>query len=133
MKRIVYLLPLLLLACNNASNQYPPAENALDAGREFIDGCLKGAFDKASFYMLPDETNKQDLEKIKRNYQTKSKSDQAQYQQASIVIENVDNVNDSITIINYKNSFDKIARKVKVIRRNNNWLVDFKYTFNGNM
>ncbi len=133
MKKMIFLLlPFLLPACNNAS-QYPPAENALDAGREFIDGCLKGAFDKAGFYMLPDDTNKQDLEKIKQTYSTRNKSDRTQYEQASIIIENVDNVSDSITIINYKNSFDKIARKVKVVKQNGNWLVDFKYTFDGNM
>ena len=42
-------------------------------------------------------------------------------------------LNDTMHIINYSNSYDKIARKVKVIQRNGNWLVDFKYTFNGNL
>ena len=42
-------------------------------------------------------------------------------------------VNDSTHIINYKNSYDNTGRKVKVILSNNEWLVDFKYTFDGNL
>ncbi len=36
---------LIACACNSSDNdKYPKAENAFDAGREFIDGCLKGDF-----------------------------------------------------------------------------------------
>ena len=118
-------------SCNY--NNYENAVTALDGGREFIDGCLKGDFKKASFYMINDSINNSNLLKIKRDYAAKSAAQKHEYATASIIINEDETINDSTHIINYKNSYDKIARKVKVIHRNNNWLVDFKYTFNGNL
>ena len=119
----------MLLSCNS----YPKAESPLDAAREFIDACLKGDFDKANFYMLQDDENKAQLDKVKANYHSRSASERKEYNEANIVILEDDAVNDSTEIINYKNSYDKIARKARVIQRNGIWLVDLKYTFNGNL
>jgi hypothetical protein len=120
----------VLCRCNQ---KYSKAENALDAGREFIDGCLKGDFNKAEYYMLDDEQNKKLLLEQKRNYEGKSKQEKQEYSQASIIINEDATINDSTHIINYQNSYDKIARKVKVILNDDKWFVDFKYTFNGNL
>jgi len=46
-------------------------KNDLDAGREFLDGCLKGNFDKAAFYMLPGAENTKALHTIENNYHKK--------------------------------------------------------------
>lgn len=127
---IVILCCAILCGCNQ---KYPKAENALDAGREFIDGCLKGDFEKAAYYMLDDANNKELLLTQKRNYDVKSKQEKMEYNNASIIIIEDAAINDSTHIINYRNSYDKIGRKVKVIFYNNGWLVDFKYTFNGNL
>ncbi|GGH60708.1 hypothetical protein HNQ91_000905 [Filimonas zeae] len=126
-------LLLFCAACSNKQTQFTPAGNSLDAAREFIDGCLKGDFDKANYYMQKDAENLSNLEKMKASYEKKSKNDRKQYQQASIIIEEIDSVNDSTDIINYKNSFDRIARKVKVVKGPDGWIVDFKYTISGNI
>lgn len=120
-----------LFSCH--TKEFPKAENALDAGREFIDGCLKGDFDKAAFYMVKDSSNNSLLLAQKRNYNTKSSADKQAYHDASIIIYEDATLNDSTHIINYRNSYDNVGRKVKVIYRDNTWLVDFKYTFNGNL
>ena len=120
----------VLCGCNQ---KYSKAENALDAGREFIDGCLKGDFDKAAYYMIDDDRNKKLLLTQKRNYDAKSSDEKIEYNSASIIINEDATINDSTHIINYQNSYDKIGRKVKIILRNNEWLVDFKYTFDGNL
>jgi hypothetical protein len=125
------LLATIFFACT--SPDYEPAVTALDGGREFIDGCLKGDFKKAAFYMIDDSTNQSDILKIKRDYNSKSQDQKQAYASASIIINEDETINDSVHIINYSNSYDKIARKVKVIKRNGNWLVDFTYTFNGNL
>ncbi|BAV05229.1 protein of unknown function [Filimonas lacunae] len=130
----VWLLPVLLLAaCGGKQHNYPQAENSLDAAREFIDGYLKGDFDKALFYMAKDSANLQNLQKMQIAYTSKSANDKKQYKQASIIINQVEALDDSTDIINYKNSFDRIARKVKVIKAPGGWLVDFKYTISGNI
>ena len=109
------------------------AENALDAGREFIDATLKGDFDKANFYMLQDGENKKLLQQYQTKYNAESKETQFALKQSVINILEVADVTENETIINYSNSFDKKAHKVKVILTNGNWFVDFKYTFDGNL
>lgn len=125
---------LVVLLCNCGGNKiYPKAENALDAGREFIDGCLKGDFDKASFYMVNDSTNDNMMLNLKRKYNEKSAAQKKEYSEASITIFEDAVVNDSTHVINYQNSYDKVGHKVKVVLQNNTWSVDLKYTFDGNL
>src|SRR5215831_19898418 len=132
-----FLLSSIIIFCcvvfSCSEKRYTKAENALDAGREFIDGCLKGDFDQASYYMVQDDQNKSLLLQQKRNYDAKSKEEKQQYNTASIIIYEDATLNDSTHIINYQNSYDKVGRKVRVVLQNNTWLVDFKYTFNPNL
>jgi hypothetical protein len=127
-----FCLVVLIVSSCNVPN-YQPATTALEGGREFIQAYLAGDFDKASFYMINDNINNSDLLKIKRDYDSKSADEKHSYATASIIINSDETINDSTHIINYANSYDKIAHKVKVINRNQQWLVDFKYTFNGNL
>ena len=122
---------MLLLFCS--CSQYRPASTALEGGREFIDACLKGDFKKATVYMVDDSENEKDLLKIKRDYDSKNEDNKHSYATASIIINEDATINDTTHIVNYKNSYDQFARKVKVVQRNGKWLVDFKYTFNGNL
>jgi hypothetical protein len=128
---IIIFFCSIIFSCTE--KHYTKAEDALDAGREFIDGCLKGDFDKASYYMLQDDENKSLLLQQKRNYDAKSKEEKQQYNTASIIIYENAAINDSTHIINYQNSYDKVGRKVKVVLKNDTWQVDFKYTFNPNL
>lgn len=131
--KIQLLFFALCFACNNNSAIFPKAENALDAAREFIDGCLKGNFKKASAYMINDAENNKRLQDLEKDYKSKNNTDREEYNNSSIIINQEETLSDSLEIINYKNSFDKVARKVKVVYQNGKWLVDFKYTFNGNL
>ncbi len=132
MKYLLFACVLFLGACKNSSSYSEPA-SALDAGREFIDASLKGDFVKANFYMLQDASNKQFLDKIETDYRQKDRDGREQYRQASINIGEITEITDKETIINYSNSYDKIAYKLKVVFSNNKWQVDFKYTFNPNL
>jgi hypothetical protein len=134
MKYFLFCFSLLFfLSCNNHNVEYKEANSALDAGREFIDACLKGDFVKADYYMLQDDENKKYLQKIEREYREKDRDGRGQYREASINIAEIDNPKEEITIINYSNSYDKIGHKLKIIEKSNKWLVDFKYTFNPNL
>lgn len=133
MKQLLAFVLILITACSSPKQDYGKAENALDAGREFLDACLKGDFGKAAFYMLPDDTNKQHLQDIEAAYRKNDKEGRQQLRQASINISEVDDVNETTTIINYSNSFDKTGHKIKVIKQADSWLVDLKYTFNPNL
>ena len=128
-----YIFFFIFLFLIDACTQYPVATTPLEGAREFIDGCLKGDFNRAAAYMIDDGENQKDLLKIKRDYDGKSEDQKHAYALASIIINEDAALNDTIHIVNYKNSYDQFTRKVKVVQRNGKWLVDFKYTFNGNL
>lgn len=133
MKRLILLLACALVFACNSHSKYPQAENALDAGREFIDGFLKGDTRKASAYMIQDDENRELLERLHRQLKTRNHEDQQGYKESSIIIGDVDNVNENEVIIQYQSSYDRTGRKIKVVRHKGVWLVDLKYTVNPNM
>ncbi|WP_431209328.1 hypothetical protein ACQ86N_24440 [Puia sp. P3] len=57
---------LLLSSC---SQSFKPAEDAQDAGREFIRASLDGNYEKASFYLYPDSTNNMLFDKWKKDHE----------------------------------------------------------------
>lgn len=124
----------LLIACNNKNENFQEPENALDAGREFIQLSLQGKFNSANQYMLQDAENKYWLDKWSKDFAQKSEQEKTSFAKSSINISEVaDVVADSVTVIVFSNSFKKSSQKVKVVRQNGKWRVDFKYTFSGNL
>ena len=83
--------------------------------------------------MLLDDENVYWLNKVSTDYNKLSEQDKTGLSQSSININEVADITDSVTVINYSNSYKKRSQKVKVIKRNGEWLVDFKYTFSGNL
>lgn len=129
MRVLILISVLLVAACSSKPLDYKKAENAFDAGREFIDAQLKGDFKKATFYMLPDETNIRFLKIDEADYRLKDKEGRQQLRTASINIQKVEDKDSVTSIIFYNNSFDKAPKEIKVIRQKDSWLVDYKYSF----
>lgn len=133
LKQLIYAVLILLMACGQSQKPYTNAENALDAGREFIDACLKGDFARAKWYMVDDSTNQGHLDRAESKYRNYDKEGRQQLRSASINISEVSDVDTATSIIYYSNSFDQQPLKIKVIKQAEKWLVDFKYTFNPNL
>lgn len=133
-KALLMLAFFLLAACSNSEN-YPPVENPLDAGRQFIEAVFKGNFKRAGMLILDDAENKKLLkEKMEDDFYNRSSQDRNELKQSSItILTNEDVVKDSLTIINFINSYDQKPAVLKVVRQNGNWLIDLKYTFSGNL
>ena len=116
----------LLVACTNSGN-YTKAEDAQDAGREFIRASLDGDLKKAKFYLLKDSANLYLLEKWKSDLYDKFNSEERRsYREASILPVRITNENDSTVLYVFTNSYKKDTTSIKVIRHNNEWLVDLK-------
>lgn len=80
--------------------------------------------------MVQDSLNLQFLETFERNYKDRmSPDDKRSYRESSINIHSVKELNDSVSIVNYSNSFKKQNDSLKVVKQNDQWLVDFKYSF----
>jgi hypothetical protein len=122
-----FFLPALLLlaACNNI-HSYAKAEDAQDAGRQFIRAALDGDYDKARFYLYEDSTNKFLLDKWRKDYDVMPHEERKKYQDADILPINIQTVNDSVTSYTYTNSYKRDTTTIRVVRINGDWLVDLK-------
>ena len=98
---IPVITALLLISCKDA---FKKAEDAQDAGREFIRASLDGNYEKASFYLYPDSTNKMMFTKWKKDYDNMPADEKQRYKDASILVFESHPVNDSVAIFTYANS-----------------------------
>ena len=122
---------LLFTACNDTAevNKTDP----LESGRGLIEASLKGNYVEAKKYILQDSTNLQYFEGMK-DFNSKMNSEAREgYREANIIIDSTHQVSDSVTIISYSNTYKNIPSKLKMVKRDNGWLVDFKFSFNDNL
>jgi hypothetical protein len=131
MKRVlIFSLALtFFFSCNNTSSEYRKAEDAEEAGREFIRASLDGDYKKASFFLYKDSTNSNLtlLDIWKAKYNGLSEEDKVSYKSASITALNIQPENDSTVNYTFTNSFkSKDTTTLKIVRIKNEWLVDFK-------
>ena len=128
-----FLLVLITKLCS-CSDAHKIPNTDIDVARAFIKDILENNFKDAEALVLKEETNKQYFDLFKKDYESKSKTDLDNYRQADIIINEISPVNDSISIVNYSNSFKRDKNnKLKMVRVNGQWLVDLKYTFSGNL
>lgn len=118
---------VFLISCDNES-KLVPAEDAQDAGREFIRASLDGNMRKAEFYLLKDSSNLMLFEKWKTNYYNKlSTEERVAFKNANILPVKIENENDSTVHYSFSNSYkNKDTTTVKVVRSNGIWQIDFK-------
>ncbi|MBH2004483.1 MAG: DUF4878 domain-containing protein [Sphingobacteriia bacterium] len=128
-KTLILGVILLIAGCKTEDKTMHPAESGLDAGREFLEACNKGDFSRAAFYMLPDNSNEGYLKNTEAAFRKKDKEEREQLRTASINIQSVDEPTDSTVLMQYSNSVDTRSKKLSIIRRNNQWMVDYKKTF----
>ena len=122
----------VLISCNTGGTGFAKAEDAQDAAREFIRATLEGNEEKAKFYMLQDEDNLWILDNWKKMYDKLPPDSVKGYKESSIRPINIEKVNDSTTMYTFSNSLTRDTTTVKIVRVNNEWLVDFKTAVIGN-
>lgn len=133
MKHVLILLvafTLVIASCNNA----PEADKSdpLESGRGFIEASLKGDYINAKKYLLQDSTNMEYFNGLKDFNLKMSREDRRGYSEANIIIDSSIAKSDSVNIIYYSNTYKNKPSKIKMVKHNNEWLVDFKYTFADN-
>lgn len=131
MKKILSASFLLFFACacNNNDRTADKSENDVDAARNFLNAALQGKFSLAKQYLLQDSSNIQYLDVAERNYERAPAETIRAYKESSIKVYKVDPVNDSTTVVIYFNSFKKDHDTLKVLKINDQWLVDLKYLY----
>lgn len=119
---------LFFTACNQPVKTVKNSD-PLEAGREFINASLTGDFEYAKKYLLADSTNLMYFDRFVDFDNKKPATDKEGYKNSNIIINSTEKISDSVTVINYSNTYKKEPSKIKLIKKNNKWLVDFKYTF----
>ena len=125
------LTTLAVAACNHSAEV--SKKDPLESGRGFIESSLKGNYDEAKKYLLQDSTNMQYFEGLEDFNSNRSDDEKEGYKNANIIIDSTQQLSDSVTIITYSNTYKNKPSKLKLVKKNNEWLVDFKYTFNSNL
>ncbi|HUS02369.1 MAG TPA: hypothetical protein VMY77_11615 [Chitinophagaceae bacterium] len=126
---LIAFISLFFISCDQQVNKAKKNADPLEAGREFINASLTGNYDYAKKYLLTDSTNLMYFERFVDFDEKKPARDKEGYKNANIIINSTEKISDSVTVINYSNTYKKEPAKIKLIRKNNEWLVDFKYTF----
>ena len=127
------LLTAAIFSCNNA-DQKKTAVTDIDVATAFVRALLDNDFKEAEQYLYKDETNTQIFERFKKQYSQKDRAILEKLKQADIIVIETSYVTDSVFIFNYSNSYSRADKTVlKLVRIDNKWLVDLKYTFSGNL
>jgi len=130
MYKIVFtlLISVFFLSCNPKDNTVNNTD-PLEAGREFINASLTGEYEEAKKYLLPDSTNLMYFDRFVEFDEKKPSADKEGYKNANIIINSSETISDSATIINYSNTYKREPAKIKLVKKDKKWFVDFKYTF----
>ena len=111
----------------------PPAEvrksDPLESGRGFIESSLKGDYMKLKNISCRTVQIFNILMGIKISTVKEAMLEKEGYRDANILIDSTQKISDSVTIITYSNTYKNKPTKLKMVKKNNEWLVDFKYSF----
>ncbi|MBK7289743.1 MAG: hypothetical protein KBF82_08735 [Chitinophagaceae bacterium] len=134
MKKIItlpfLLIAVLVVSCKDEDKKNPTtAESSIDAARNFIRAALDGKFKEARVFMLTDSINTNYMDVAERSFERVDQPTKDGYRASSINIHEKKVINDSTAILIYSNSFKNDHDTLKILRINNQWLVDFKYLY----
>ena len=129
---VLIIITAGIFSCNSDKKKEPVTD--LEVANAFVRDLLDNKFEEAEKFLLKDETNNEMFKRFKQKYSQQDKAVLEQYQKADIKVNETSYVTDSVFIYNYSNSYSPDAKTVlKLVRINNKWLVDLKYTFSGNL
>ena len=130
MKAKLFTAILLLAAVCSCTDPRKNPTTDIDVARAFIKDILDNDYKAAKTFVLDEDMNNQYFELSKKEFESKSKDELEKYQHSDIIINELKPVNDSVTIINYSNTYKKSTKnEVKLVKVKGRWFVDLKHTF----
>jgi hypothetical protein len=117
-----FLFLILLMgffSCNQPEG-FKEAEDPLDAGREFVRAVLDGNYEKAVLYIEDNQEDKDLFERYKQYMNNQPKKEKLQLKSSSIIINKVENLSDTVSIVNFSNSYSMKPTELKIVQKNKN-------------
>lgn len=135
MKSLNYFLFLSLLLLFSCGPKDSTPNTDVGVATAFINDLHQGKFKEADQLLLQEQDNQRLLKEYKSFFKSWPAEKLEYFKNNDVLIINeVSPVTDSITIVSYTTNYKKEERnKVKTVRVDGKWLVDFKYTFSGNL
>lgn len=124
-------LIIIFVSCNQQKTEHPTT--AIETARAFIKSSLIGDFTNAETLLVKDSENIALFNAYKQFYERMPVEKKQHYKEASYEINKLNELNDSIVLINYSNDYMNKPMDIKVVRTDNVWNIDFKYTYSGNL
>jgi hypothetical protein len=129
---LILVLLMGFFSCNEPEG-FKEAEDPIDAGREFVRAVLDGNYEKAVLYIEDNQEDKDLFERYKQYMNNQPKKEKLQLKSSSIIINKVENLSDTVSIVNFSNSYSMKPTELKIVQKNKKWVVDFSFTFSGNI
>ena len=120
---------IIVVSACESKETYVKAEDAEDAGREFIRASLDGNYEKAKFFLYKDSAdfNIRLLDKWRTNYEALAGEEKSGYKSASIKPIEIAPAGDSSSYTyTYYNSYKKDTTTIRILKVNDEWLVDLR-------
>ena len=121
-----------VLSCNQPAG-YTKPDDGLDAGREYIRAVLDGDYEKAELYIPGVSDERKFFDRYKEYMRQRPAAELQGLKASSIIVNTVEPQGDSVVLIHYSNSFTKKPQDVRMVRREGEWWIDFKYTFSSGL
>jgi hypothetical protein len=129
MKKLIAIAGMIAVyACSSSDDgSYKKAEDAQEAGTQFIRASLDGNYEKAGFFLLKDSTNMLLFQKQQAMYKELSKKEKSSYKNATIRPVAITGENDSTVLYKYYHTSNPAdTTTLRIVRRDGSWLVDLK-------
>ena len=128
MKLFIAIFAFALVASCNDKKKHPTTD--IDVARAFIKDILENNYKDAQTFVLNEDMNNQYFDLSKKEFESKSKEELKLYKDADIIVNEIKNLSDSVTVVNFSNTYKRnIKNEVKVVKVNGEWFVDLKHTF----
>lgn len=128
---LTFFILITYIACSD--KPYKKSKEPVDAAREFIRASLDGDFNKAKLYLAKDDNNQNFYRQYMGKYDKLPAIEKEGFKKATIIINKVENLNDSTLIVNYANTFKNKNFELKVFTEKGECWVDFYYGITGNL
>jgi hypothetical protein len=132
-KKILAAILSIVIIYSCSTNKKENPSTAIGTGSAFIRATLDGDFPSAEALLLKDTENLQLFDVYKIRYERLDGATKKSYRDANYNINKFQDINDSVKLINYSNDYLKKPMDIKVVRVNDQWKIDFKYTLAGNV
>jgi hypothetical protein len=116
---------VVLFSCGSSGDSLPATD--IEAAKQFVDNIWHSDFKKAEKLLLNDEANKQTFDGFTAYYNRLPKEELEKYKKATLVLNSVTPLNDSVSIVNFSADFNKTKKdELKIVRTGGQWYIDLK-------